>query len=76
MGLICILAPDDLLHTSLGKKISFGFGIFWSLRLLIQFFGYSSTLWKGKVFETVVHVIFSIFWTYTTILFFAMSLLD
>jgi len=76
MGLICILAPDDLLYTSLGKKISFGFGIFWFLRLLIQFFGYSSALWKGKGFETIVHVIFSIFWTYTTVLFFAMSLLD
>lgn len=76
MGLLCITASEDMIVTELGKKISFGFGVFWFLRLLIQFFGYSSELWKGKTFETAVHILFSIFWMYTTALFFAVSLLD
>lgn len=76
MGLLCITASEDMIVTELGKKLSFGFGVFWFLRLLIQFFGYSSELWKGKIFETVVHILFSIFWIYTTVLFFSVSLLD
>ncbi len=59
MGLLCLTTSHDLIETSLGKKISLGFGIFWLVRLLVQFFGYSSELWKGKKFETTVHIIFS-----------------
>jgi hypothetical protein len=39
-------------------------------RLFIQFFGYSSKLWKGKIFETLIHIIFSLFWIYLSIVFF------
>lgn len=64
MGLLCLTCAEELLHTSLGQKISFGLAIFWIFRLFIQLFGYSSRLWKGKPFETGVHVLFTCFWGY------------
>jgi hypothetical protein len=69
MGLLCLTSATALIETDLGKRISLGLGIFWGLRLLTQFFGYSTELWKGKSFETTVHVLFSLFWTYLTIVF-------
>lgn len=69
MGVLCLVSTIDLTTTNLGKTISFGFGIFWLARLLIQFFGYSSTLWKGKKFETFVHIVFSCLWTYFSAIF-------
>ena len=69
IGLLCLTSSNELLSTTLGKRISLGIGIFWAARLIIQFFGYSSKVWKGKAFETTVHIIFSIFWTYLTTVF-------
>jgi hypothetical protein len=64
MGLLCFISTDDLLHTRLGKTITLGLGIFWLFRLFFQFFVYSPRLWKGKPFETTVHIVFSLFWMY------------
>ncbi len=69
MGLLCLVSPHDLIHTTLGHQISLGLGIFWIARLLIQVFGYSSKLWRGKRFETIVHIVFSMFWTYLSVVF-------
>jgi hypothetical protein len=69
MGLVCLTSSVELIETNLGKKISLGFGVFWTVRLFIQFFGYSTDLWKGKKFETFIHIIFSILWTYLSIIF-------
>ena len=69
MGLLCLTSATALIETDLGKRISLGLGIFWGLRLITQFFGYSSALWKGKSFETTVHILFSLFWTYLTSVF-------
>jgi len=69
MGLLCLTNSVELMETSLGKTISLGFGIFWTTRLIIQFIGYSPKLWKGKFFETTVHIIFSLFWFYLSIIF-------
>jgi len=69
MGILCLTSTSELIDKSLGKKISLGFGIFWTIRLFIQFFVYSSKLWKGKKFETLVHIIFSIFWIYFSSIF-------
>jgi hypothetical protein len=69
IGLLCLTSSGELINTPLGKRISLGIGIFWAIRLFIQFFGYSSKLWKGKSFETVVHIFFSLFWTYLTAIF-------
>jgi len=71
MGLLCITSASELIDTPLGKKISLGLGVFWSIRLYVQFFVYSPTLWKGKKFETTVHILFSALWTYLSIIFLA-----
>ncbi|MEM8891683.1 MAG: hypothetical protein AAGD28_27135 [Bacteroidota bacterium] len=64
MGLLCVVSTHDLIHTNLGKTISLGFSVFWIIRLYFQFFVYSPDLWKGKRFETSVHVVFIFFWAY------------
>lgn len=69
MGLLCLTSADELIETSLGKKVALGLAVFWSIRLLIQFFGYSADLWKGKTFETLVHILFSLLWAYLSIVF-------
>jgi hypothetical protein len=69
MGLLCLTSAAELTGTGLGKKISLGLGIFWAIRLFIQFFGYSSRLWKGKQFETGMHILFSIVWIYFSTVF-------
>jgi hypothetical protein len=69
MGMLCWVAAEELIHTKLGKLVSLGFAIFWTARLVIQFFGYSSELWKGKTFETIAHILFSGLWIYLSGLF-------
>lgn len=69
MGLLCVTSATEIVTTPLGRKIALGLGIFWIIRLLIQLFGYSSKLWKGKGFETIVHVAFTLFWIYMGIVF-------
>jgi hypothetical protein len=69
MGLLCLTSSAELIETNLGKKLSLGLGVFWTVRLVFQFFGYSSDLWKGKKFETCMHVIFSLLWTYLSFIF-------
>lgn len=69
MGLLCLTSANELIETSLGRKIILGLAIFWTTRLMIQFFGYSSKLWKGKLFETTVHITFSLLWVYISSVF-------
>ena len=69
IGLLCLTSSSELVETNLGKKISLGLGIFWIFRLFIQFFGYSNDLWKGKKFETLIHIVFSLLWTYLSFIF-------
>ena len=73
MGVLCWTSPEDLVQTALGKKICFGFGVFWFARLVIQFFGYSKELWRGRTFETVIHVVFGVLWTYLSLVFFGVA---
>src|SRR5688500_7638144 len=58
MGLLCLTSSDLLVSTQLGRRIAFGLAGFWTARLMIQFFGYSSQLWRGKRLETFIHMIF------------------
>lgn len=69
MGALCFLCSTELVTSTLGKKISIGLSIFWLVRLFVQFFGYSSELWKGKTFETWIHILFSLLWTYISTIF-------
>jgi hypothetical protein len=74
MGVLCITSASELVNTALGKKICFGLFVFWFARLVIQFFGYSSELWKGKTFETTVHVVFTFLWVYFSGVFLRISI--
>ena len=69
MGILCFTSSEELINTHLGKRISLGLGVFWFIRLLFQFFVYSSMHWKGKKFETVVHILFSLLWLYLSFIF-------
>jgi hypothetical protein len=69
MGLLCFISSEELIETNLGKTISLGLGIFWMIRLFIQFFGYSKELWNGKTFETAMHILFSLLWFYLSFVF-------
>jgi hypothetical protein len=69
MGTLCLVAANDLLNTHLGHIIDLGLALFWMIRLLVQFFGYSSEHWRGKRFETVIHLLFSVLWIFLTIVF-------
>jgi hypothetical protein len=69
MGVLCLTAPAELVGTPLGRKIALGLAIFWGCRLLVQFFGYSPKLWRGKRFETCMHIAFTILWIYLTAVF-------
>lgn len=69
MGVLLISSSAELTETVVGRKIILGLAIFWTIRLVIQFFGYSAKLWKGKLFETSVHIIFSLIWIYISVVF-------
>jgi hypothetical protein len=70
MGVLCITSASEIVGTKLGKNVSLGLSIFWTTRLIIQFFGYSSALWKGKTFETIIHILFTLLWAYLSVVFF------
>ncbi len=76
LGLLCLTSADALLNTQLGKRISLGLGLFWAIRLYVQFFVYSPKLWKGKRFETSMHILFSLFWAYVSTIFIIISLVS
>ena len=69
MGALCYTSAEELVATPLGRKLCFGLMLFWGLRAVFQHFVYSPLLWRGKVFETVVHVVFSVFWVYMAVVF-------
>lgn len=71
IGVLCLTSANEIAGTNLGKRVALGIAIFWFVRLVFQFFGYSSELWKGKPFETAVHIFFAFIWTYFTVIFFA-----
>ena len=75
IGLLCLTSTNELLSTNFGKRISLAIGIFWTARLVVQFFGYSPKIWKGKPFETTIHIVFAVFWAYISIIFILIYLL-
>jgi hypothetical protein len=69
MGLLCFTNSYDLIYTSLGNNICLGFGVFWITRLYFQLFVYARELWRRKVFETFIHIVFTFFWFYLSFIF-------
>lgn len=74
LGLLCLTSAEDLVSTPLGRRICLGIAVFWTIRLVVQYVGYSWELWKGKVFETVVHIGFTLLWIYLSGVFWAVYL--
>lgn len=70
LGLLCLFSSVEDFKTPFGARIALGISLFWGMRLYFQFFVYSSTLWKGKLFETIIHILFSCLWVYFTAIFF------
>ena len=66
MGGLCLSSAPELVHTALGRRLCAGLAAFWGVRLGVQFFGYSRSLWRGKRFETAMHWGFTALWTYLT----------
>lgn len=70
MGLLCLLWPQELMRPSpLGRLLAAGLMLFWQIRLAVQLWVYDSSLWRGKAFETTVHIVFLGLWTYLTAVF-------
>ncbi len=69
IGVLCIASAHDLASTPLGRRISGGLAVFWALRLVFQHVVYSPDLWRGKRFETGVHLVFTFLWGYFTTVF-------
>lgn len=64
MGLLLTTSASQLVSTNLGIKVLLGLSVFWFLRLIVQLFIYSPKLWRGKPFETTVHILFTGMWVY------------
>ncbi len=76
MGVLCLTSSKEIIATDLGNRLCLGFAIFWTIRLFIQFFGYSSELWKGKRFEGAIHILFSLVWLYLSVVFFCLYFIN
>ena len=64
-GALTFFFTTDLLQpTRLSIVILLGFSVFWAIRLVVQLFIYESDLWRGKKFETAIHILFTLFWFY------------
>lgn len=64
-GLLDLLAGKLLLDGSvLARSVSGGLAVFWGARLFVQWFVFDPRLWKGKRFETAVHALFTLLWTW------------
>lgn len=65
MGLLSAAFTDALLEsTRLGRAVLAGLALFWGVRLYTQWFVYDRRLWWGRRFETGVHLVFTLLWSY------------
>jgi len=68
-ALLLTCASELLEPTRLSRAILIGLTIFWGLRMAVQWGFYSSALWRGHRFNTIVHYAFSVLWIYLTSIF-------
>lgn len=69
-GFLCLFWARELLAPSqLARLLLAGLVIFWALRWVFQFFVYDKRLWRGDTFNTRVHILFSLLWTYLVAVF-------
>ena len=62
--LFAIYAEALLEPGPLSRAVLTGLTIFWTLRLLTQWFVYSPEVWHGNRFNTTVHAVISLVWIY------------
>ena len=55
--------------TPLSRAMLIGLTIFWALRMGMQWWFYSSAIWRGHRFNTAMHYVFSVTWVYVTAVF-------
>jgi len=64
-GVLCLVLAEDLVRPSrLAGAVLAGLAAFWGARLWTQLFVYKAEHWRGKRFETAVHVAFICLWVY------------
>lgn len=74
-GLLTLFYADELLRPApLNRALLASMAAFWFCRLLAQFFGYDSAIWKGDRFRTLMHGIFASLWCYVTATYAAAAL--
>lgn len=70
MGACTLFCTDALIGSgTLSRIVLSGLVVFWLARLAFQFFVYDPAIWKGRRFYTVMHVVFSAFWTYVVLIY-------
>jgi hypothetical protein len=68
-ALLLLYGPHLLESTPLSRAMLAGLTIFWGLRTMMQWAFYSSAIWRGDRFKTVMHYVFSATWVYVTAVF-------
>ncbi len=70
IGLCSLFYPHALIGSgTLSRLVLIGLLVFWSVRLAFQLFVYDSAIWRGRRFYTIMHVVFSLFWTYVIFIY-------
>ncbi len=70
LGLLSLFGTSALLQPSLlARYLLGGITLFWLFRLVFQFAVYSPQLWHGKKFETLIHVVFTLLWSYMSVVY-------
>lgn len=62
LGIFMLKFQCELKCSEIGNAFHLGLSIFWFTRLFFQLFVYKSELWKGKLFETIIHILFILIW--------------
>ena len=69
-GGVSLMCADELLTASrLSCCALGGLTIFWGARWYCQFFVYRPELWRGNSFNTKIHILFGLLWTFLTMVY-------
>jgi hypothetical protein len=64
-GLLSLFYTETLIQRGpLARIVLTGLTAFWAARLVIQLFVYDSKLWRGNPFNRLMHILFTLMWSY------------
>jgi hypothetical protein len=70
MGFLSLFFADALLEGgTLARLITGWLFLFWFSRLFVQWLVYDRSLWRGDRFNTAVHLAFTAFWIYLSLVY-------